>query len=184
MSRLNNNQYLNVNTTSAIAPVGGASDAVSSSQAPSGEAVVMHHREPVPNANTVSSAGAQDIVRPASPSQSSSTGASASGHNESSAHSASLSHAGSSSGSRAEPARAAPGPVELSDAVQEFLAKPVSGPYRPIFFDLETTGKQLLCCWTAYRAQRQLTLLAQPWLCLVGCVHHDSPTHDTSVPHT
>ena len=30
--------------------------------------------------------------------------------------------------------------VVLSDAVREFLDKPVKGPYRPIIFDLETTG--------------------------------------------
>ena len=30
--------------------------------------------------------------------------------------------------------------VELSDAVKSFLAKAVSGPFRPIYFDLETTG--------------------------------------------
>lgn len=30
--------------------------------------------------------------------------------------------------------------VMLSDEVKEFLAQPVSGPYRPIIFDLETTG--------------------------------------------
>ena len=56
---------------------------------------------------------------------------------ESSARSASLSQAEFSSGSCAESSSRS---VNLSDAVREFLAKPVSGPYRPIFFDLETTG--------------------------------------------
>ncbi|KAL3158651.1 hypothetical protein ABBQ32_011394 [Trebouxia sp. C0010 RCD-2024] len=35
---------------------------------------------------------------------------------------------------------ALPRSVQLSDPVREFLAKPVAGPHRPIFFDLETTG--------------------------------------------
>ena len=33
--------------------------------------------------------------------------------------------------------------VMLSDEVKEFLAQPVSGPYRPIIFDLETTGTEI-----------------------------------------
>ena len=37
-----------------------------------------------------------------------------------------------------------PRQVVLTDAVKEFLAKPVTGPYRPIVFDLETTGNELL----------------------------------------
>lgn len=55
---------------------------------------------------------------------------------ESSARSASLSQAEFSAESSSRS-------VNLSDAVQEFLAKPVSGPYRPIFFDLETTGMRV-----------------------------------------
>lgn len=169
MSDLTNiNQYSNVDTTSAIAPVG--SDAVSGSQAASGESAVMHHQEPVANANSASPARAQGSLRPASPSHASSTGASASGYSGSSAHSASLSQAGPSAGSHAEPAMAAaPGQVELSAAVQEFLAKPVAGPYRPIFFDLETTGRHLFCCWDCMQG-----IIA--WLVATGCMHRDCPT--------
>ena len=48
---------------------------------------------------------------------------------------------------QAESARTAlPRTVLLTDAVKKFLAKPVSGPHRPIFFDLETTGDTLVVC--------------------------------------
>ncbi len=40
--------------------------------------------------------------------------------------------------------------VILSDEVKDFLSQPVSGPFRPIIFDLETTGSEIpecpLCC--------------------------------------
>ncbi len=36
--------------------------------------------------------------------------------------------------------------VMLSDEVKDFLAQPVSGPCRPIIFDLETTGKEIPEC--------------------------------------
>ena len=54
------------------------------------------------------------------------------------------SSSGSSSGSHAPAASALPRSVKLTEAVRDFLAKPVTGPCRPIFFDLETTGIELL----------------------------------------
>lgn len=50
----------------------------------------------------------------------------------------------SSSRSRAPVTSALPRSVQLTEAVRQFLANPVTGPCRPIFFDLETTGTECL----------------------------------------
>ena len=127
--------------TSATAATGDDSDALGSSQGPPVDLVVTQPQAFQANGTFVSPQGS---TRAASASHASSTDASARHSDGLSAHSASLSQAESSSGSRAESATSAsPRSVALSDAVRDFLAKPVAGPYRPIFFDLETTGMHL-----------------------------------------
>ena len=125
----------------STAATGDESHALGSNHDSSVDLSVSHRQELHANGNIASSRGRN---RATSDSHASAADASAPQSDGPSAHSARLTQAESSSGSRAESATSAsPRSVELSDAVQEFLEKPVSGPYRPIFFDLETTGMHL-----------------------------------------
>ena len=126
------------NTTSATAGTGDEYHALESKQDCSVDLLLTHPQELHTHGSIVSLQGS---TRAASSCHASSADASAPQCDEPSARSVSFAQAECSSGSRApESATAPPRSVELSDAVQEFLAKPVSGPHRPIFFDLETTG--------------------------------------------
>lgn len=53
--------------------------------------------------------------------------------------------------------------VALSDEAKSFLAKPVSGPFRPIYFDLETTGDLLTS--ESFAAAQHLRRSDALWLC-------------------
>ena len=147
------------NTTSGTAATGDEFHALGSTQASPVHYLLTHPQELHSNGKIVSRQGS---TRAASASHASLTDASAPHSYESSAGSASLNQAELSSGSCAESATSASlRSVELSDAVQEFLAKPVSGPYRPIFFDLETTGMRLSAVGLhASRCKFSLMLLA------------------------
>ena len=105
----------------------------------------VHHQPqhtPTSQQSVSPRAGANSGLPSASPT-SDSAGSNAQQYGKTS-HSATLTQAESPSGPRAKSATSAsPRSVELSEAVREFLAKPVSGPHRPIFFDLETTGKHI-----------------------------------------